>query len=252
MSDPKLVDHYLALTRRALTPPPAFREQVQAHLQASQAVLGALATRPARVDRGQLRLSQRASVVAGGALLALGFLAGYGLRPVVSEGPPAPPLPRMIAAPSEALEVAEPDPMAQVAPQATAVPPEAVLPSASNPWVPAARGRSRAQRNDTAPTPPQLGPSDELALLQRAERAVRAENSALALMLTGELEERFPRSELLEERSAIELMAHCVARGTDARSRAERFLRAHPRSVYAERIALLCLGEPATPAADRD
>jgi hypothetical protein len=94
------------------------------------------------------------------------------------------------------------------------------------------------------------GPSDELALLQRAERAVRAENSALALMLTGELDARHPRSELLEERRAIELMAHCVAHATDARPRAERFLRAHPRSVYAERVQQLCLGEPVTPAGD--
>jgi hypothetical protein len=97
---------------------------------------------------------------------------------------------------------------------------------------------------------PSLRSRDELALLQRAERAVRAENSALALMLTSELEERYPRSQLLEERNAIELMAHCVAHATDARPRAERFLRAHPRSVYAERIAALCLAEPTPPAAE--
>ena len=84
------------------------------------------------------------------------------------------------------------------------------------------------------------GRRDELLLLQRAERAVRASNSALALALIGELEENYPRSVLLEERRAIELMAHCAAGATDGAARARRFERDHPRSVYAERITELC------------
>ena len=58
--------------------------------------------------------------------------------------------------------------------------------------------------------------SAELALLQRAERAVRAKNPTLALALMDELKQSRPRSPLHEERSAIELMAHCQARGADA------------------------------------
>ena len=80
--------------------------------------------------------------------------------------------------------------------------------------------------------------------MQRTERAVRAGNSALALMLLGELETGYPRSELLEERRALELLAYCVANATDSVPRAERFLREHPRSVYAERIGALCQVEP--------
>jgi hypothetical protein len=263
MSDPNLVDRYLSLTRRALTPATAFRDQVQARLQAPPAVLGALAAVPSRVGRGWFRLSHRVTVAAGSALLALGFLAGYGARPLVDQGLPAPPLPRFVAAPAEATESLEPEPVEPSPAGAAAsldvasseaAAPEAALPGggptrAAKRSPAPARGRPQAQPDDAAPTLTSRRPRDELALLQRAERAVRAENSALALMLTGELDQLYPRSELLEERSAIELMAHCVAHATDARPRAERFLRAHPRSVYAERIVQLCLGEP-TPAAD--
>ncbi|HTV17317.1 MAG TPA: hypothetical protein VMG12_01560 [Polyangiaceae bacterium] len=238
MSDAKLAERYLALTRQALTPTPAFRERVQANLQPSPALLGALAPLPSRVDRGFFRLSKRASVAAGGALLALGFLAGYGVRPPAREVPPPPP--RLLDTPAELPALLEPDPI------------EPTLPVEAKPSIAARHGRSRARLGEAAAPVPARGPSDELALLQRAERAVRAENSALALMLAGELDARYPSSELLEERAAIELMAHCVAHATDARSRAERFLRAHPRSVYAERIAQLCLAEAATPASTRD
>jgi hypothetical protein len=83
-------------------------------------------------------------------------------------------------------------------------------------------------------------PNQELALLRRAERAVRNDDSALALALIAELEERHPRSSLLEERRAVELLAYCLAGASDARTRAQRFLREHPRSVYAGRIADKC------------
>jgi hypothetical protein len=79
--------------------------------------------------------------------------------------------------------------------------------------------------------------------LRRAERAVRAENSALALALIGELWQHYPRSSLLEERRAIELLAHCGAGATDSSVRARRFLREQPRSVYAGRVRRMCLPE---------
>ena len=69
---------------------------------------------------------------------------------------------------------------------------------------------------------------------------MRAGNSALALALIAELEVNYPRSKLLEERRAVELMAHCAAGATDGRTRAERFLREQPRSIYAARVDELC------------
>ena len=137
------------------------------------------------------------------------------------------------------------------APAAPGWAPSAALarePTVDSPHTPRARKPGAAARPQLEPQPPDppqpRGPNEELALLARAERAVRADNSALALVLIDELEARFPSSALLEERRAIELLAHCAARASDARQRAERFLRQHPRSVYAERIAALCPSEP--------
>jgi hypothetical protein len=67
------------------------------------------------------------------------------------------------------------------------------------------------------------------------------------LALIAELEASYPRSKLLEERRAIELMAHCAAGATDGATRAERFLREQPRSIYAARIETLC-NAPALPS----
>ena len=86
--------------------------------------------------------------------------------------------------------------------------------------------------------------SAELTLLQRAERAVRADNPALARALTDEHGERFPGSALSEEREAIERKALCQADGADASERAASFLRAHPQSVYASRLRELCRMQP--------
>jgi hypothetical protein len=91
--------------------------------------------------------------------------------------------------------------------------------------------------------------AEEIALLQRAERAIRAGEATLALALLGELDRRFPAPSLREERSAALVLAHCVqSRGDDAgssqereaRARAERFLAEAPTSVYADRIRASC------------
>jgi hypothetical protein len=120
---------------------------------------------------------------------------------------------------------------------------------ASSPRKPAAPPRARAHRAGSAPVAKEDA-SAELLLLERAERAVRSRNPALALALIGELEQSFPRSRLHEERRSIELMAHCQALGpsseanadtkADIATRRERFLRQYPESVYFARIADEC------------
>jgi hypothetical protein len=120
---------------------------------------------------------------------------------------------------------------------------------ASSPRKPAAPPRARSHRAGSAPVANEDA-SAELLLLERAERAVRSRNSALALALIGELERSFPRSPLHEERRSIELMAHCQALGpssdasadtkADIATRRERFLRQYPESVYSARIADEC------------
>lgn len=110
---------------------------------------------------------------------------------------------------------------------------------------------ARAAANDTpAPraTRPRAKPraalpqplNDELALLQRVERALRKGDPALALALLRELDERFPESRLVEERLAARHMADCRIEAPDAVARARRFLDEHPLSVYRQRIQLAC------------
>jgi hypothetical protein len=202
-----------------------------------------------------LRASGKLGLAGSAGLLALGFLTGYLARPGDVPAQPAAPVAQLAEldlAPSPALTPAlEPQ-----APDYDTHLPHDAAPSpalAASPALEAvsfrrtARSRPRtaalaASAPPRAPVPP--SPEDELVVLQRAERAVRAGNAALALALTDELGRLRPRSPLIEERRAIELMAHCEAGASDASARAERFLRDHPSSVYVGRILEECPIEP--------
>jgi hypothetical protein len=126
--------------------------------------------------------------------------------------------------------------------------------------------RARAPRLGSAPptrpvVPPRRSPRSrssenlaaELALLQRAERAIRAGEGALARALLGELEQRFPASQLRQERAAARVLAECVeaqrgdasARAT-ARAHARQLLASGTVGVYADRIRALCELDAAT------
>jgi hypothetical protein len=105
--------------------------------------------------------------------------------------------------------------------------------------------RSRAPRSLAARAPAQrVAPvgdaADELSLLRRVEKSLRANDPALALALLGDLDERFPRTALGEERLAARVIAHCTVGDGGARLRAESFLRERPGSVYAERVQTAC------------
>lgn len=185
----------------------------------------------------------QAGALLGGGLLVLGFLSGYWARGIDGQPPPLRPA---VAALSQEQQQAE-QLNEELVPEAPARP--QLQPAQRSSAARSASPRSSntpPRRENAAPLPATTSSAtrDELLLLQRTERAVRAGNSALALMLVGELEAQYPRTELLEERRALELLSYCVADATDSVSRAERFLREHPRSVYAERIDALCQVEP--------
>jgi hypothetical protein len=244
---PSALEQQLALTRVAYTPSSALRDRVLTRLELAPAPSPTRGESPVgRAARGRAAVG----ALVGAGLLALGFAGGYHAS-ALREAPPLPPT--RFAATPELQEGApllpEPEPLAEPEP----LEPAAQSPldaHASNPRSPR-RARASTRRPAASPVtvapppaapPPAAPPSsrEELALLQRAERATRADNSALALALIAELEERYPRSELLEERKAIELIALCAAGATDGSARAEHFIRNHPRSVYAGRIAELC------------
>ena len=87
----------------------------------------------------------------------------------------------------------------------------------------------------------------ELALLQEAHAALRANEGARALRLLQEHSRRFPNGELAEESEAARVFALCqLGRADEARDLAGRFLREHPRSLMAPRVTRVCDGEPST------
>jgi hypothetical protein len=100
--------------------------------------------------------------------------------------------------------------------------------------------RSAEVRPDAIPIDATSGTGSELALLRRVEKSLRSGDAPFALALIGELDERFPKTQLGEERSAALVMAHCTLGDAGARARAELFLREHTLSVYAERVREAC------------
>jgi hypothetical protein len=98
---------------------------------------------------------------------------------------------------------------------------------------PAAAAASTEPRDDTL--------AEELGLLKRAERMIRRNNAMVAIGLLNEMDRRFPKGRLLEERSAARAMANCQLVDADsARLQGQAYLAAHVHSVYAERVRAIC------------
>lgn len=156
------------------------------------------------------------------------------------------------AAPSAPPEVSP----AAEAPAAVPDAPSPEAPSLEAPSVPsdadAARnralgaGRARAaRRTPAAQAQPESSLAVELAMLQRARRALNAENGRLALGIVEELDERFPKGVLVEERSATRILSLCqLDRAAEAKQAARDFLERYPSSVYAERVRQSCAASP--------
>jgi hypothetical protein len=249
--DQDIVDRHLQRAWQAFAPPSNLSELVRARLTSSTAAtLGAAGLAMASNARPEgawasLQASGKLGALVGAGLLGIGLLFGYLIRDRQQEAPPPAAIGNPVSEVSPPLAPPLPKSVPEVAPAATERVQPSVVPRAERSVSSAPRTRTEraAARDETQPNAGTPEPSDELALLRRAERAVRTDNAALALALIGELEERYPRSSLLEERRAIELMAYCSAGATDAVARAQRFLREYPLSAYAGRIRDLC---PAT------
>lgn len=259
MADLDELPRSLALARAGLLAPDGARERVRARLGSSLAPATAGPSRagaaggsvPSRLLAG----ATRARAWTAG-LMALSFAAGYWLRGEQVSSPSAAPAlaePRQGAA-EHAVPAARPLP----APPVRATPPAAPVPLESASAVGAGQRASRnergsrAARSVEAKNPPRVaappeadGLAREVALLQRVERAIRAEEGELALALLQEHEQSYPASTLREERAAARVLAACVARqGSEpsarARADAQRYLGERASSVYADRVRTLC------------
>jgi hypothetical protein len=252
MERDEMVSLALARVRKDFTPSQQDKARVRGALglQAPAATPGAGPfARPSRW--AALKASGLLGAAAGALLLGsgvgLGFWWGDGDRAAeretlaaAQEARAVAALPARAAAPAQelALPAADVEPAEEMAaePAAASAPEEPVEPARAQRTAPrAARTRS---------TPPPL--TEELGLLRRVERALRARDAALALALLRELDTRFPQTRLGEERLAARLMADCQQGSSDplaraaARREALRFSREHQASVYSERVQAAC------------
>jgi len=145
----------------------------------------------------------------------------------------------------------------QAVPPNSGLPQRGVLPGSTASEPPAAgraldAKKSSRQRIGAGPGLAETKSTDafnqEMALLQRVERALRNEDPALVSSLLNELDAQHPRGALSEERQAARVMARCQAKDLDAGLAAQRFLLALPNSVYTDRVRSVCNVElPAQP-----
>jgi hypothetical protein len=196
--------------------------------------------------------------------IVIGALLGYGVgqqlgalarsAPTVSlsDGPPTGSVARAAADPlapragvsTEAVAAVGAVPELGAAPAVTDAAPSAglplpgVLPAVAPARASEASVSRRAAARDNGSTLAQ-----ELSLLQRARRALNHSDGRLALGIVQSLDERFPNGVLMEERAATRILSLCqLERSEEAREQGHRFLAAHPRSVYAERVRDSCAG----------
>jgi hypothetical protein len=231
--------------RKELSPSASDRMRIRSHLLGNTAWF-----QPAPVRRSLLRgltRSWRGGLALGFAVGALlGFGVSHGVSLALQHGAPAQELaPALAAAP-----LAAPAPAALVAPveRASASAAEAVeLDKPADP----ARHESSSTRRSSARGAQERNKAEEsgstvaqeLALLQRARRALNRNDGLLALGIVQSLDERFPDGVLMEERVATRILSLCqLGRNAEAMDQGHHFLLAHPRSVYAERVRHSCVG----------
>jgi hypothetical protein len=268
MADGSELSRNLRLARPALDPTPEQRARVRAALGARLEREAAQGPSGPRSGAVQNTPRPHVAVVRAVAFVGVGFVLGYWVAETRSTEGRASDTPRPAAAAPAAAEPlvrggvlrepTAPEPLAseRLASEALALEPLARRQTASEPGVEPARAslRDRAlpPRSAKLSRPARqrivtgaAGLGAELALLQRAERAIRSRDGALARSFVAELESRFPETTLREERAAVLVLAGCMLAEPGAVALARDFLARHPGSVYFDRIGALCSVEPA-------
>jgi len=81
---------------------------------------------------------------------------------------------------------------------------------------------------------------EEMGVIGRANKALRAGDNAAAIGIAAEHAERFPKGQLVQEREAVRVRASCNRGDATARNDAETFLTRWPKSPYAAKVRASC------------
>jgi hypothetical protein len=264
MAEPLGVDARLRLARQVLSPSDEHQRRVRSALAARLAAEGQTATLPVRAVRvGRRIASPRLSrALEAAALVAAGF--GLGVWFAETRAPET-------AAPSAARALADAEPREEVPPEpareaplraepsqqpASPSPPQAepavALSASSSAAAEASNARSRpakpsstgAHGRERTGAPSRAAAADgfaeELSLLRRAERATRSGDALLARSLIAELDARFPKTALRQERAALLVLVACATGEPAAQAGAREFMERHEQSVHLDRIRSAC------------
>jgi hypothetical protein len=240
VADSRSVEHTLAEARAHFRAPPAVRERVRNELAANGAFgEGSDVAQPAaRLPDIRVAGVSKPTV----ALLAgLTFVAGYWLGGRNASESSAPALPSATALPPA---TAVPSAAAVATPALSPAPAlhPAPTPAAAAPAEPSASAKRSAAAASPVKRAETRGstPSAELALLQRAEHAIRSGEPDLALSFLADLDRRHPETQFGEERTAARLMARCARGDMQAQTQAEHWVNERRASVYSDRVRELC------------
>jgi hypothetical protein len=241
MAEPLGVDTRLRLARQVLSPSDEHRRRVRSALAARLATEGQTAALPARVGR-RIASPRLSRIVEAAALVAVGFVLGVWFAETRQPEAAAPMADRLVADGDQAdanhrvETLPEPAPPASPLRAQPSQPPASPSPAKSSSTRAHGRERSGGASRATAAD----GFADELALLRRAERATRSGDALLARSLIAELDARFPKTALRQERAALLVLVACATHEPAAQAGAREFMQRHEQSVHLDRIRSAC------------
>jgi hypothetical protein len=260
MAEPLSADARLRLARQVLSPTDEHRERVRSALAARLAAESHTAL-PVRVGR-RIASARLSRALEAAALVATGFVLGVwfaetrqseAVAPLANHAPPG--ADQRVEAPPEPAREApvRAEPSQQPASPSPAQDKPAVARSASSSAAaetsnarsrPAKSSSTGAHGRERTGAPPRATASDgfaeELALLRRAERATRSGDALLARSLIAELDARFPKTALRQERAALLVLVACATGEPAAQAGAREFMERHEQSVHLDRIRSAC------------
>lgn len=218
----------LDAARDGHAPPAEGRERVRRRVVAR---IGAAAFASSAVATAGIGLTKAVAVVG---VVLIGGGAGY----YAMHRTPEPAATTLAAAPTISSSSSQrPVAVASVEAPVPPAPPASSAPPA--PSVAPAASVRRPPPTPSLPAPPSIG--EETSLLAGAQSALRAGDAKGALSLLERHRERYPSGALAEEREASRVLALCkLGRVAEARSAADTFVTAHPRSPAVPRVRAAC------------